>query len=89
MLWELLHLGLLDWTLFIKSTHPVDIHVAFWDDVSVKEGGFTRCGKRRGSKTTMVSTVGEKKAVICDLLSTFYLTCRETHSHYDFSLAGS
>lgn len=25
----------------VRPTHPVDIDVAFWNDVGVEEGGFT------------------------------------------------
>lgn len=41
--------NLADKTLFIE-THPVDVHVAFWNDVGVEERGFTGCGEREGGK---------------------------------------
>lgn len=69
-----------------KSTHPVDICIALWNDVGVKEGGFTRCGERE--EGTRSESRGRKgRSEIRDTSSAF-LTCRETHGNNDFCLVG-
>lgn len=69
-----------------KSTHPVDICIALWNDVGVKEGGFTRCGERE--EGTRSESRGRKgRSEIRDTPSAF-LTCRETHGNNDFCLVG-
>lgn len=29
----------------LPSTHPVDVHVAFWNDMGVKKGRLSCCGE--------------------------------------------
>lgn len=69
-----------------KSTHPVDVRVAFWNDVAVEEGGFTRCGEREeGARSE--SCGRKERSEISDTPSTF-LTCGETHGNNDFCFVG-
>lgn len=49
----------------IKSTHPVDIHIAFRNDVGMEEGGFTGCGEIEGEGSS-VPCLWEERSVTCD-----------------------
>ena len=66
-------------------THPVDVHIALWNDVGVEEGGFTGCAGREQDQTGVSGWRREQKRWNTDCPS---LTCWETHSNDDFCLAG-
>lgn len=71
----------------LKSTHPVDVLIALWNDVSVEEGGFTGCaGQEEETRSDWCWWQEEKteKVKYCP----FFLTCWETHGNNDFCLAG-
>ena len=70
----------------LKATHPVNVHIAFWNDMGVEECGFTSWEERvKGTRSDWCWWKGRtEKVTHCP----FSLTCRETHGNNDFCLAG-